>query len=235
MDRDEFAPPDRVADIPDSPETFAYASAYLVRALAQDSDGEWSKAEIEILDRRVFETGRILNVKMRRDAEAFATALIEEYDMATRERLEHEYGWDEERHWDRGWEREHIDFDPKVSDLWTKAVREKLTLRIVYDSESSGRTERLVDPVQTSSPYGKAYCHLREEERKFRFDRVLEIDIVGKRSADLNQMTKRREEEDEEDAIIIPSAIIHQPLTSMAKGNNRQQKKVKKPKKSKKK
>lgn len=56
--------------------------------------------------------------------------------------------------------------------------------RIVYESESGKTTERTIDLLGTSRAYDgrvflRAYCHLRDEERTFRADRVLRAERLG--------------------------------------------------------
>ncbi|MCS7219736.1 MAG: exonuclease domain-containing protein [Anaerolineae bacterium] len=54
--------------------------------------------------------------------------------------------------------------------------RRRLWLR--YQDEYGGYTERLVDPLDANHRYLIAYCHLRQAERVFRLDRILEMQIV---------------------------------------------------------
>lgn len=75
----------------------------------------------------------------------------------------------------------YIDYDPEHYRIWSDAVRKKLTVRMTYDSTTSGTLERLVDPYKTHSPYGDAYCHTRKEVRKFRFDRIIDISLTEKK------------------------------------------------------
>jgi len=51
-------------------------------------------------------------------------------------------------------------------------------VRLLYDSQSSGISERLVDPYKSDAPYGEGYCNTRRDVRKFRFDRVIDIQMT---------------------------------------------------------
>jgi len=71
-----------------------------------------------------------------------------------------------------------VEFDEKAYEIWTKAVVLRKTVQMTYDSTTSGIMERLVDPYKTSTPYGEGYCHLKKDIRKFRFDRIVEINFT---------------------------------------------------------
>ena len=72
----------------------------------------------------------------------------------------------------------------------TTAMIEGRQVHLVYMSESSSLTTRVVDPLAVlSSNQGiilHAYCHLRNDERQFRLDRVLKATIL----ATLNQAVR---------------------------------------------
>ncbi|WP_182354897.1 helix-turn-helix transcriptional regulator [Flaviflexus huanghaiensis] len=75
----------------------------------------------------------------------------------------------------------------------TTAMIEGRQVHLVYMSESSSLTTRVVDPLAVlSSNQGiilHAYCHLRDDERQFRLDRVLKATIL----ATLNQAVRHTE------------------------------------------
>jgi DNA polymerase III subunit epsilon len=62
-----------------------------------------------------------------------------------------------------------------------EALRQNKRLFIRYEDAYGGRTERWVSPrgvfVQREIIYLHAYCHLRNEERHFRLDRVIEMRV----------------------------------------------------------
>jgi len=74
-----------------------------------------------------------------------------------------------------------IDYNQKFYEIWKSAVVKRQTVKLKYDSSTSGVAERLVDPYKSSAPYGKGYCHKRKEVRKFRFDRIIDIEMTDKK------------------------------------------------------
>jgi len=70
------------------------------------------------------------------------------------------------------------DVPPEIA----QALRERLTLHIVYVSATGQRTERFVQPLglslDGSVPRLMAHCLLRNDRRSFRLDRILEADLV---------------------------------------------------------
>ena len=65
--------------------------------------------------------------------------------------------------------------------LVTQAIREGLLLRLRYASPGQRHTERVVAPrrvaLERETLYLVAYCHLRQEERTFRFDRIVKLEL----------------------------------------------------------
>ncbi|EKD43285.1 MAG: hypothetical protein ACD_72C00363G0001 [uncultured bacterium] len=72
-----------------------------------------------------------------------------------------------------------IDYDQQIYDTWTKGVRLRKSVKMQYESITAGITTRIVDPYRTKAPYGIGYCHTNHEERKFRFDRIIEISLTN--------------------------------------------------------
>ncbi|MFN8484089.1 MAG: exonuclease domain-containing protein [Anaerolineae bacterium] len=84
------------------------------------------------------------------------------------------------------------DLDPSIAGLpldvapvptpLVQAIRERRCVRLVYES-SAGVTDRLVEPfsvhVKGQTVYLSAYCHLRQERRTFRVDRILTMSFDG--------------------------------------------------------
>jgi len=102
-----------------------------------------------------------------------ARRLADEYQEAVLADLEHERGYEEEVWFDR-----KITYDPAHYELWKEAVKMKKKVRLLYDSQSSGISERLVYPYKSDAPYGEGYCNTRRDVRKFRFDRVIDIQMT---------------------------------------------------------
>ncbi|MDO8668644.1 MAG: WYL domain-containing protein [bacterium] len=74
-----------------------------------------------------------------------------------------------------------VDYNYKFYEIWKLAVAKRQTVKLKYDSTTSGVSDRLVDPYKSSAPYGEGYCHKRKEVRKFRFDRVIDIEMTDKK------------------------------------------------------
>ncbi|MFN8496259.1 MAG: exonuclease domain-containing protein [Anaerolineae bacterium] len=74
-----------------------------------------------------------------------------------------------------------LDVAPVPSPL-IQAIRQRRRVRLVYES-SSGVTDRLVEPfsihVRGQIVYLSAYCHLRQERRTFRVDRIRTMTFDG--------------------------------------------------------
>lgn len=72
---------------------------------------------------------------------------------------------------------------PALEEVY-RAVQERETVAVEYDSPRSGLTVREVDPWQLYSRdgfwYFEAHCHLRGEVRVFRVDRVLCLQRTGR-------------------------------------------------------
>ena len=71
--------------------------------------------------------------------------------------------------------------DHAVPPVVSQAINDGLLLRLRYASPGSRPTDRLVAPrrvaVEHETLYLVAYCHLRHEERTFRFDRILKLEL----------------------------------------------------------
>ncbi len=57
----------------------------------------------------------------------------------------------------------------------TEALRQGRRLWLRYISRNGSCTERWVEPVDVSGPFLIAFCHLRQEQRTFRLDRIVEM------------------------------------------------------------
>ena len=163
---------------------------YLAWRLFQEMYGatEWFGKESGHINQYAKESGKNITEAQGKVVENRVRRLGDEYEEAILEKLKdrhwHEFGGDDDE-WD-----EDGDFDfirPSVSykqgdyELWKSAVLKRLTVKLVYDSATSGISERLVDPYASGAPYGEGYCHKRKEVRKFRFDRVIDIQLTGKK------------------------------------------------------
>ncbi len=64
---------------------------------------------------------------------------------------------------------------------WNEAILSGKRIRITYADKNGERTARVITPRQiiglSDYIYLQAYCHLRNDERSFRLDRVLEMQV----------------------------------------------------------
>jgi proteasome accessory factor C len=64
-----------------------------------------------------------------------------------------------------------------------EALRSSRKLYLKYVDERGTRSERWISPIRVTAHNEyvllRAFCHLREQERTFRLDRVLEMKIEG--------------------------------------------------------
>lgn len=73
---------------------------------------------------------------------------------------------------------------PHIRALIRRAIQEKRVLHIEYVSQYRGypdRTQRDIEPLEIHGPMVEAYCHLREDKRNFRFDRIEHLELTGER------------------------------------------------------
>lgn len=71
-----------------------------------------------------------------------------------------------------------VEFDNETYEIWTKGVRLRKSVKMLYESTTSGMITRIVNPYKTETPYGRGFCHTKNEVRKFRFDRIIEISLT---------------------------------------------------------
>jgi len=134
---------------------------------------EWVKGENKIINPIIQEIegrlshGQILIVQNR------AQRLADEYEQNLLHQLNKMY-W-KELHDDVGYIPRHISFKSDIHEAWMSAVRKRQTVKISYDSTTSGLSERLVNPYLTQIPYGIGYCDKRKKVIQFRFDRIISI------------------------------------------------------------
>lgn len=148
-----------------------YLSAYLLKEIYNEI-GCSDKEEAEINSLLKVLVGNI-NEKQKTDIERKAEVILSALGDDILHRFEDEY--------DDGWERPPIYYNEEFKNIWMNGVRNRISVAMEYESETSGRAKRIVDPYSTSGAYGKGYCHLRRDERKFRFDRVLDIGLTSKK------------------------------------------------------
>lgn len=142
------------------------------------SSTEWSKEEAKNIKLYIKE----LEEKLSQIQINFIKARLRKMKYSYKEDLLYsleKMNW-HELHEDYGTPYVSVEYDQKTYDVWTQAVRQKKSIKMTYDSTTSGLNERLVDPYKTKTPYGEGYCHLKKDVRKFRFDRVIDIKLTNK-------------------------------------------------------
>lgn len=152
---------------------------YLVWRLFQKMYGavEWCEEEKKQIDKLTDEAGKRLIGEERKIVENRAIRMSNEYEEWTLEGLTKGY-CDEFDDGEDDFFFASIDFDEKFYEVWKQGVAKRQTVKMKYDSTTSGITDRLVDPYKSRAPYGEGYCHSRKEVRKFRFDRVIDIELT---------------------------------------------------------
>ena len=75
----------------------------------------------------------------------------------------------------------HAELDVLTTTMCDALQSGKL-LHLHYQASNAQETARVVEPLEVSYQRGRGYlrafCHLRQEERNFRFDRIRTIRVV---------------------------------------------------------
>lgn len=136
---------------------------------------DWLNEDLEQVQKQIDLSQSQLSSVELTEASSLADELVSQYEMTIREDVESDYD-DRFDDW-----REEIDYDEELYEVWKEAVRNRQTVKLKYDSTSSGISEHLVDPCASRAPYVDGYCHTRNEVRMFRFDRVLELTLTDQK------------------------------------------------------
>ena len=71
-----------------------------------------------------------------------------------------------------------------ILDILLKSIADKKAVKILYKDVGSKNSERTIEPIgifhENDCWYTIAYCHLRNEYRQFRIDRVVSIELTDK-------------------------------------------------------
>lgn len=150
--------------------------AYLAWRLFERMYGatEWYEEEAKRIKTYIAEARNAIDDDLRNVVDNRAIRLANEYEKHALYILEKSF-WHELHDDDAEFIRAPIEYDQRWYQIWSDAVRKRHTVWMTYDSQTSGRSERLVDPYQTSAPYAKGFCHTTKEIRTFRFDRIIDI------------------------------------------------------------
>jgi len=148
---------------------------------------EWAKEEAGTINELVEEARNKLTDDQIKIAENRVLRMSNEYGEQKLEELREQH-WgelgDDDEDYDYGNDdfiKFDVDYNQKFYEIWKSAVAKRQTVKLKYDSTTSGVSDRLVDPYKSSAPYGEGYCHKRKEVRKFRFDRVIDIEATDKK------------------------------------------------------
>lgn len=161
-----------------SKEMYIYLSLLLLHEVF-DQSMEWSQKESTAIDSYREEIKVKLNKKQIDFVNQRFLKIKNSYNETLLYSLEKMY-W-REIHNNHGRAVSPVEYDKKVYDIWITAVKQRNCVAMTYESNSSGISERIVDPYKTATPYGEGYCHLKKEVRKFRFDRIIEISLTNKK------------------------------------------------------
>lgn len=141
---------------------------------------EWVEAEAAEIDQLMLAAKNKLTEAQIKIVDNRARRISNDYQEWVFDDLENVDDYDYDDEFD-GFNRPHIDFNEEFYDIWKQGVVKRLTVKMTYDSTTSGVSERLVDPYVSSAPYVEGYCHKAKELRKFRMDRVIDIHLTDKK------------------------------------------------------
>lgn len=159
---------------------------YLAWRLFQEMYGamEWVEAESKRINELVEEAKNRLTEDKIKIVENRVRRINNDYEEwaleSVKKRYWHEFN-DDDGDDDDDFVFPEIDYNEEFYEIWKSAVAKRQTVKLKYDSTTSGMSERLVDPYKSCAPYGEGYCHKRKEVRKFRFDRIIDISLTNKK------------------------------------------------------
>lgn len=149
----------------------AYLHA-LIAAQVMHGAEEAPVALRDVHEHRVQETRSACPPDDRNLVESYARRIGDDYHDGVLHHL-HKMFWHEIHDGDTP--EEYITWNEVYRSAWIHGVASQRSVWLRYDSQTSGETERMVDPYHTRGAYGIGYCHLRKEIRMFRLDRVIDI------------------------------------------------------------
>lgn len=155
---------------------------YLAWRVFQEVYGEvdWCQEEEKTIAGLAEEAGWKLTDEETQIVENRVRRIKNEYEELMTENLREEYGYEHDDG-DEDFFFAPVNYNEKFYEIWKQGVAKRQTVKLKYDSTTSGISERLVDPYKSSAPYGEGYCHSRKEVRKFRFDRVIDIKLTERK------------------------------------------------------
>lgn len=142
---------------------------------------EWVKGEGDKIDLLLKDARNKLNSDELLIVENRAGRMNDDYENDLLMGLQDKHWREFDDDYDDNYIRPTVNYNHEHYNIWSQAVRKKQSVRMKYDSASSGLSERVVNPYKTHSPYGEGYCHNRKEVRQFRFDRIIDIKMTDKK------------------------------------------------------
>lgn len=151
-------------------EMIEFLTALLAFQVIEDADVP--RELLDQFDRRLQRLRHACAIEDRKLVESLARRIGDGYHSGVLQELQDMYGPDREYGDRLG---EYITWNEEHRNAWIHGVSAQHSVCLRYESQTSGETERMVDPYKTKGAYGIGYCHLRKEVRTFRFDRVIDI------------------------------------------------------------
>ena len=82
---------------------------------------------------------------------------------------------------DSGYSRKQLHYSPNLLSAINNVIENQRMVSIEYDSREKGITQRVAEPMTIIYRHGKrhlvGYCHLRNDYRSFRLDRINTIRV----------------------------------------------------------
>jgi predicted DNA-binding transcriptional regulator YafY len=100
-----------------------------------------------------------------------------------------------------------------ILDILLKAIAEKKGVKMIYRAFGNDNSERLVEPIgifhENTNWYTIGYCHLREEYRQFRIDRVIEIKLTDQPQLERTSLKEFQElKEKMKEGVILQKVVL---------------------------
>lgn len=84
-----------------------------------------------------------------------------------------------------------------ILDVLLKGISEKKAVKMEYRAFGNDQSERIIEPIgifhENSNWYTIGYCHLRNEYRQFRIDRVISIELTDQRQLERTSLKEFQE------------------------------------------
>jgi len=127
-----------------NPKVLHHVALLVLRDVYDQTD--WLNEDLEQVQKEINLSQSQLSPVELTEASSLADELVSQYEMTIREYVEDDYQ-DKYDNW-----REEIEYDEELYEVWKEAVRNRQTVKLKYDSTTSGVSERLVDPYASRTP-----------------------------------------------------------------------------------